>query len=426
MNAPWTCTDALDPRARADIRERMALDHCKWDPQVGDVSVLAPYAIMLEPEAWAEIAAAAEALASEILDAEIELGSRPDLLRSLSLPRAFTRRPDPALAAVAGPRIVRFDFHLTTDGWKISEANTDVPGGLIESGPFVALMAEALDAHADAPPDPAQSLAAALASRGHRSIALVHATAYTDDRQVMVHLARALESAGCGAHLVAPDQIAWIDRRAHVRADPRTTRAADAIVRFFPAEWLPNLSAQCLRGFLTSLTPASNPPAALLTQSKRLPLIWDRLATPMPTWRSLLPDTRDPRRNPRRDTDWILKPALGRVGAGVVIPGVTLDRALRAARRSARLFPRHWIAQRRFDAVPLATPDGDRFPCLGLYVIDGRAAGIYGRLAPRPLIDHRAQDVAVLIAHPAHQSARTTSRRFVDERSTRPVPILGA
>lgn len=404
----------------------MALDHCKWDPQVGDVSVLAPYAIMLEPDAWSEIAAAAESLASEILAAEIELGSRPDLLRSLSLPRAFTRRLDPGSTPVSGPRIVRFDFHLTTEGWKISEANTDVPGGLIESGPFVALMAEALHVHSTAPPDPAAALAAALASRGHRSIALVHATAYTDDRQVMVHLGRAFEAAGCRPHLVAPDQIAWIDRRAHVRCDPRTMLAADAIVRFFPAEWLPNLPSHNWRGFLTSLTPASNPPAALLTQSKRLPLIWDRLATPMPTWRALLPETRDPRRAPRHDLQWILKPALGRVGAGVTIPGVTLDRALRAAQRSARLFPRHWIAQRRFDAVPLATPDGDRFPCLGVYVIDGRAAGIYGRLAPRPLIDFRAQDVAVLIAQPSTQSDNTTSRRFVDARSTRPVPIMGA
>jgi hypothetical protein len=32
-----------------------------------------------------------------------------------------------------------------------------------------------------------------------------------------------------------------------------------------------------------------------------------------------------------------------------------------------------------------------------VYVIDGRAAGIYARVARKPLIDGRAQDAAVLI-----------------------------
>ena len=32
-----------------------------------------------------------------------------------------------------------------------------------------------------------------------------------------------------------------------------------------------------------------------------------------------------------------------------------------------------------------------------VYTIDGRAAGIYGRLSPRPLVDYSAVDVAVLM-----------------------------
>jgi hypothetical protein len=34
---------------------------------------------------------------------------------------------------------------------------------------------------------------------------------------------------------------------------------------------------------------------------------------------------------------------------------------------------------------------------VGVYVIDGHAAGVYGRIARRALIDHMAQDVAVLV-----------------------------
>jgi hypothetical protein len=36
------------------------------------------------------------------------------------------------------------------------------------------------------------------------------------------------------------------------------------------------------------------------------------------------------------------------------------------------------------------------FPCLGVYTVNGRAAGIFGRMAPGPLIDFAAIEVAVL------------------------------
>ncbi|MBC8011635.1 MAG: hypothetical protein H7067_16240, partial [Burkholderiales bacterium] len=66
-------------------------------------------------------------------------------------------------------------------------------------------------------------------------------------------------------------------------------------------------------------------------------------------------------------------------------------------------------AQRRFHATAWHTDEGPRFPCLGVYVVEGRAAGIYGRVSPRPLIDAHAQDVAVLVAPPSriHSSVTT-------------------
>lgn len=55
----------------------------------------------------------------------------------------------------------------------------------------------------------------------------------------------------------------------------------------------------------------------------------------------------------------------------------------------------HWVAQRRFEALP--TPRGAMYPCRGVYTINGKAAGLFGRLAPRPLIDFAATQVAVLM-----------------------------
>ena len=37
------------------------------------------------------------------------------------------------------------------------------------------------------------------------------------------------------------------------------------------------------------------------------------------------------------------------------------------------------------------------YPCVGVYTIDGRAAGAYVRLSHRPIVDYRAIDAALLI-----------------------------
>jgi hypothetical protein len=37
------------------------------------------------------------------------------------------------------------------------------------------------------------------------------------------------------------------------------------------------------------------------------------------------------------------------------------------------------------------------YPCLGVYTIDGRASGMFGRLASRALIDFAATEAAVLV-----------------------------
>lgn len=55
------------------------------------------------------------------------------------------------------------------------------------------------------------------------------------------------------------------------------------------------------------------------------------------------------------------------------------------------------MAQRRFEVLPLATPRGPMLPCIGVYTVDGVAAGAYGRVTEKPFIDATAIDAAVLI-----------------------------
>jgi glutathionylspermidine synthase len=400
-------TGPVDPAEHARLRRRAIFECCKWDPQVEDVSTVAPFPLLLKREAWDEIADLSERLAAEVAEAEEEMARRPGLHRELGLPRAVRRalKGIPKHGAPPGiARVLRFDFHWTTEGWRISEANTDVPGGFNEASGFARLMAPLFPGSEPAG-DPAGCLAGSIAAavRPGGLVALVHATAYTDDRQVMIFLAREIESRGRRAVLAAPDHLHWRDGRAWIGDEP-----LDAIIRFFPAEWLPNLprSSGWKHFFRDGRTPVSNPASALLPQSKRFPLVWDRLETPLPTWRQFLPETRDPREVPwKKDGGWVLKPALGRVGDGIGLAGVTPEKEWKQIRRELRFGGRRWAAQRRFEAVPMKVAGESYYPCVGVYTIDGRAAGGYGRVAGRPIVNHLAQDVAVLVEPPRQEEA---------------------
>ena len=398
MSPPWITAPRLAADEFARLRRRAIFDCCKWDPQVEDVCTLAPYPLLLTPSAWRELVELARALARETLAAESELASRPELHAMLGLPR----RAERALSEAArhGPsrgvaRLVRFDFHYTGAGWRISEANSDVPGGLNEASGIPALIAPHYPETASVG-DPAERYVAALLESvpGATTVALLHATAYSDDNQMMTYLARRLREHGVQGVLASPAQVSWRAGEAWIGA-----LRADVLVRFFPADWLADLPAHAgwTRFYSGSRTPLSNPATALLTQSKRWPLVWDQLHTPVPAWRSLLPETGDPREVTwQRSDEWIIKPALGRVGEDIAIPGLVTEKDCRRLHKECARHPRRWVAQRRFDIAPLEMEGGVVYPCIGIYTVDDRVVGAYGRLARRPLIDGRAEDAAVL------------------------------
>jgi glutathionylspermidine synthase len=172
----------------------------------------------------------------------------------------------------------------------------------------------------------------------------------------------------------------------------------EGIVRFFPLEWLENLPRNSgWEGYFGAETASCNHPAALLSQSKRLPLLWDRLGVGVPAWRELLPETVDPRS--ARGDGWILKPALGRVGEGVSIREAIAAKEFQKIHRAARRHPGEWIAQRRFDSAPLLSGGGEALHlCVGVFTVDGKRAGMYGRNSPAPRIDAHAQDIPLLVS----------------------------
>jgi hypothetical protein len=404
VRTPWIPAAPLAPEAWLEVRRRAIFECLKWDAQVEDVATVADRPLVIDSTAWAAVSADAEALAAELLAAEAEILRRPDLQSIIGIPGPIRRALKDAAPPPVGrdARVIRFDFHFTAEGWRISEANCDVPGGFNEGSGLPPLFAPFYPGLRPAG-DPAGSLARAVASRcpPGGTVGLVHATAFTDDRQVMEYLKVRLEALGLRAIPTGPDHIAWEGARARLRREGMD-EPLDFLLRFFPAEWLTDLPMRAAwpRFFAGGETPCCNPARSVLCQSKRFPLAWDRMETPLPTWRRLLPESRDPSRAPwKTDPDWIVKPAFGRVGAGIGMQGFTPAAEWKAIRRSVFWRRHRWVAQRRFNCLPLDA--GGMMPCLGVYTVDGRAAGAFARLTSRAVIDHLSRDTAVFVADAA-------------------------
>ena len=388
--------------AFADLRQRMALDGGKWDPQVGDVDVLAPFPLLMPRSEWQQLAGRAESLTTETLAAEQEILRRPKLLNRLGLPRPIARvlrkaatiRPTPA----AG-RIMRFDFHYSTSGWRISEVNSDVPGGFCEGSAFTEMMA----AHFSLAPagNPARAWTGVLADAAgpQGTVALLASHCYMEDQQITAFLARQLHALGVSAYLADPRQISWRDGSAYL-SSPLHSGPVNVVLRFYPGDWLANRSRPpgWENYFIGGQTACANPGIALICESKRFPVVWDELKTPLPTWRQLLPESRDPRDcRWKNDDAWLLKGAFGDTGEGVCIRSQMTPKAWAAVARSVWWRPGNWVAQRQFADSTIPSPRGPVRACVGVYTVNGRAAGAYCRITDRPHIDFAAMDAGLLL-----------------------------
>lgn len=416
MNGPLTIAEPLSESQFRDIWLSIVFDYHKWDTQYEDVSTLARFPLMLEQAGWDELCKQSEQLWTEVIAAEREVIGRPQLLKRLgftspvlrALMHAGEEEPSKGMA-----RVIRFDFHFATDGWRISEANADVPGGFIESCEFTRLMSKCYPG-TSVPGDTSAAYAEAILHelKPNSRIGFVHATAYTDDRQVMFFLADRFSKYDLLGVLLSPADLDWHDGRAQIAV---YSERLDGLVRFFPGEWLPNIPRRhkWQQFFYGSKTPISNPGYALITQSKRFPLIWDQLKTPMSTWKSLLPETQDPREVNWQDGDgWVLKPALGRVGAGIGMRGVTPEKEWCQIVRDVRRHPGYWVVQRQFTVLPVEGVNNNLYPCIGVFVIDGKACGMYGRISRQNVIDGRANDVAVIIRQAVNHTNGSPARLY--------------
>ena len=393
---PW----GLDAAAEAALFDALRFRWFKWDTYACGNRLVLNESLVLQREDHEQIVRIVEALHQALGRFEGRVLADPDALRALGIPEAV--HP----LVMHGPKTTlqcaRYDIFATEGGrWMVSEFNEDVPGGFNEAAGIPGLLG-----------DPGGGLRwegdfrerFVEAFEPFESVALLYATAYSEDLQHMLVLEQWLREAGHRTLLASPEHLE--DGRFSLRGPRILGQKVDAVFRFYPGEWmarLPNLRAWRRHG---AHLPMMNPVRSLVRQSKTVFALWQEDGMLSPEDRDLVA-THCPHTEPFRlerverlrdeRERWVLKRSFGRMGDAVVLGSLVTEREWDAALAEAVRAPNAYCIQERFAVRPVAFASGPLYPAIGAYVVNGRFAGYYSRAAARPLITHEAFHVATLV-----------------------------
>lgn len=387
-----------------DYRLSVIFDGYKWDPQFLDDNTIAKYALVLTQEEHQHLSSLVEKLGKETEAAEKMMIAKPKIMTDLKLPLKM-KRMIPYLKnydASKHVRLMRFDFHLCTDGrFMLSEVNSDVPGGFAEASIMPEIALKYLGSSNYDTVHFGNILLSALKKKVKENgrIMMVHCTSYSDDRQVMQFLGEKLKGEGFEVIYGAADHLYFVNNEAYCNLDNNEGKV-DAIVRFNPIEWVVDIKPKTWFGYFETNVSACNHALSVLCQSKRFPLIWDHLekeGVDLSTWRLTLPDTQRVKDVKGKD-GYIYKPVWGRVGEGISIKEACKEDEYNKIMKEVKRHPNRYIAQKQFDSKALISDDKQAFHvALGAYYVEGKAAGYYARLSKTRRVDSHAQDIPVLI-----------------------------
>jgi len=284
---------------------------------------------------------------------------------------------------------MRFDFHPTSHGWCVSEVNSDVPGGWNE-GSNLPLLYKPFYQDLELPASPLDAWLDAMRPLvGDGCVAFLVAPAFLEDQQVVLTFMRKLRSLDIASRMIhTPAQLDFKNMRKRITA----------IVRFYQIEWLCNLpSASNWRQLLQAAEiPVINPAIAAISESKRFPLTFSDSCCP--AWKTFMPECRDPRDVQASDWEnWALKASYSNTGDRVYLCDTLPRQERKALIKKANRNPMQWIAQRRFQTLPVESASGPLYPCVGVFVVDGIAAGAYVRLSTHQVTDGAAKEAPLLI-----------------------------
>lgn len=386
-----------------EYRLNLMFDCYKWDPQFFDHNTVAKYAVVLTKAEHEKIKELTEKLDKETQAAEQFLNQHLELTKPLEIPRKIKneiemmKNYDPQKHV----RLMRYDFHPTTDGeWAVSEVNSDVPGGFAE-GSLMPQAAIEVIGETYSYKNFGECLCNAIQKKvpaGGRII-VVHCTSYSDDRQVMQFIGDKLKGLGFQVIYAAADHLRFENKKAISILDGNEGEV-DGIIRFSPIEWVSDMKPKHWQGYFDTITCSCNHPIAVFAQTKRFPFVWDALeknGISMATWRALLPETLDVK-DAKGKEGYIYKPVYGRVGEMISIREACDEDEYKNIMMEVKLLPKKYLAQKKFISQPLKGINEEEFHvCLGSYTVDGSHAGYYARISKSPRIDSNAADIPVLI-----------------------------
>lgn len=387
-----------------DYRLEAIFNCYKWDPQFLDNNTIAKHVLVISEEEHQELEELVEKLDHETVRAEIVLNTNLKITKLLALPKQIHKeitrmknyQPEKHI------RLMRYDFHPTIEGsWAVSEVNSDVPGGFAEASLLPELAAGLFSDKHYQYKNFGGIIAGAITAKVKPGgkIMLIHCTSYSDDRQVMQFLGDKLKAMDFTIIYAAADHLRFENNEAISILDGNEGKV-DAIFRFTPLEWLIAIKPKRWSGYFDTITPSCNHPVAIFAQTKRFPLVWEALENQglsFNTWRKLLPKTIEVA-DVKGEEGYIYKPAYGRVGEKISIKEACRDDEYEKIIADVKRHPKQYLAQKMFNSKPLVSEAGEQFHvCLGVYCVDGRAAGYYARISKTLRIDSNAADIPVLI-----------------------------
>ena len=393
------------PKDKYDNYRLDVIFNCyKWDPQFLDNNTIAKHILVMTEKEHKELETLTEMIDKETIQAEQFLNHNLKMAKALELPKEIQKELKKMVNYQADKhiRLMRYDFHPTIEGnWAVSEVNSDVPGGFAEASLMPAVAADLFKDKKYKYKNFGNSIANAIAAKikPNGKIMFVHCTSYSDDRQVMQFLGDKLKTMGFDPIYAAADHLRFENKKAISILDGNSG-SIDAIVRFTPIEWIKDIKPKFWQGYFDTITPSCNHPIAVFAQTKRFPLIWDRLeenGIRLTTWRKLLPETIEVKQA-KNKKGYIYKPTYGRVGEKISIKEACKDDEYQKIMKDVKKYPKKYIAQKRFNSKPLVDENGESFHvCLGSYSVEGKASGYYARISKTARIDSNAEDIPVLI-----------------------------
>lgn len=310
--------------------------------------------------------------------------------------------------------IARADVFVTDEGLAVAELNCDTPTGEAEAVVLSAIAASDVEGAIDPNRDlgsgfvaMVEELAArTLSGDARRAIGFVYPTEFTEDLSLVRLYRRWFEERGYEVILGSPYNLSYgpsgpllFDRPfsimlRHYKTDWWGERSSVWDDEGIPdAEPLEKPLRAALAGSLERRAAIINPFGAVLPQNKRsMAFMWEQIHRFSPRAQAVIErhvpvtsrlEALHKEQLLAQREEWVIKSDYGAEGEEVILGSGVSDEVWRASLAHAR--KGRWIAQRYFKARTTAEGEAVNH---GVYLVAGRAAGIYARVQAGATNDH--------------------------------------